>query len=158
MRAGDDPVRKKVLFGSMVETSGADESSHFMKNDSRQPRSAMKQNLNANSNSTKRGMSQAPALSQKQKLDHALDVKKGHGNQYQSKLQQAKNAREQRTAGASQPAPRKERLGDGVPTYDEVNVKYADNIEQLGEDHEKIIEQILEEEEQLIFKHNTSCK
>ena len=33
MRAGEDPVRKKVLFGSMVETSGADDSSHFMKND-----------------------------------------------------------------------------------------------------------------------------
>lgn len=45
-----------------------------------------------------------------------------------------------------------------MPTYNEVSVKYANNIEQLGEDHEKIIEQILEEEEQLIFKHNTSCK
>jgi hypothetical protein len=33
MRAGEDPGRKKVLFGSMVETSGADESSHLMKND-----------------------------------------------------------------------------------------------------------------------------
>jgi hypothetical protein len=33
MRAGEDPVRKKVLFGSMVETSGADDSSHLMKAD-----------------------------------------------------------------------------------------------------------------------------
>jgi len=33
MRAGEDPVRKKVLFGSMVETTGAEDSSHLMKND-----------------------------------------------------------------------------------------------------------------------------
>ena len=111
-------------------------------------------------------MSQTPALSQKQKLvghaDHALDMKKGHSNQYQSKLQQARNQNQNAKAigksGAGQQAPRRERLGDGVPTYNEVSVKYANNIEQLGEDHEKIIEQILEEEEQLIFKHNTSCK
>lgn len=93
-------------------------------------------------------------------------MKKGHlglhfqntsSNQYQSKLQQAKNARDMRTGQQAQ-APRRERLGDGVPTFSEISVKYANDIEQLGEDHEKIIEQILEEEEQLIFKHNTSCK
>jgi len=28
----------------------------------------------------------------------------------------------------------------------------------LADDHEKLIEQILEDEEQLIFKHNSSCK
>ena len=45
-----------------------------------------------------------------------------------------------------------------MPTFDELTVKYQGNIEALAEDHEKVIEQILEEEEQLIFKHNTSCK
>ena len=28
----------------------------------------------------------------------------------------------------------------------------------MADDHEKLIEQILEDEEQLIFKHNSSCK
>lgn len=36
MRARQDPMRKKVLFGSMVETvgaSGADDGGHFMKDE-----------------------------------------------------------------------------------------------------------------------------
>lgn len=45
-----------------------------------------------------------------------------------------------------------------MPSIDQLQTKYANNIEGLAEDHEKVIEQILEEEEQLIFKHNTSCK
>ena len=36
--------------------------------------------------------------------------------------------------------------------------KYNNDFDKLGEDHEKLIEQILEDEEQLIFKHNASCK
>jgi hypothetical protein len=31
-------------------------------------------------------------------------------------------------------------LGDGVPTFKEVSVKYANNVDGLGEDHERIIE------------------
>ena len=53
---------------------------------------------------------------------------------------------------------KREKLGDGVPTYNQLLKKYSSNQDQLGEDHEKIIEQILEEEEQLIFKHNANCK
>ena len=45
-----------------------------------------------------------------------------------------------------------------MPTFRDIQTKYKDNIDTLGEDHEKLIEQILEEEEQLIFSHNTSCK
>jgi len=78
----------------MVETSGADDGGHFMKNDrqlERQPRSAMKQSAGSSGGGgAKRGMSQAPALSQKQKLvghaDQTLDMKKGNSGQYQSKL------------------------------------------------------------------------
>ena len=36
--------------------------------------------------------------------------------------------------------------------------KYGNNYDLLADDHEKLIEQILEDEEQLIFKHNSSCK
>mmetsp|Transcript_8455 Transcript_8455/g.14190 ORF Transcript_8455/g.14190 Transcript_8455/m.14190 type:complete len:113 (+) Transcript_8455:2758-3096(+) len=32
------------------------------------------------------------------------------------------------------------------------------NFDQLGQEHEQLIEKILEEEEQLIFEHNSSCK
>ena len=53
---------------------------------------------------------------------------------------------------------KREKLGDGVPTYNQLLKKYSSNQDQLVEDHEKIIEQILEEEEQLIFKHNANCK
>jgi hypothetical protein len=41
---------------------------------------------------------------------------------------------------------------------DSLQKKYANNYEALADEHEKLIEQILEDEEQLIFKHNTSCK
>ena len=53
---------------------------------------------------------------------------------------------------------KREELGDGVPSYLELKVKFGENIEQLGQEHEKLIEKILEEEEQLIFQHNASCK
>ena len=35
---------------------------------------------------------------------------------------------------------KREKLGDGVPTYNELFKKYYNNQDQLGEDHEKIIE------------------
>ena len=59
------------------------------------------------------------------------------------------------------PAPvatRQPKLGDGIPRVEELRAKYQNDFETLGEDHEKLIEQILEDEEQLIFKHNSSCK
>lgn len=141
LRQGD----KKALFGSVVETSGADDSSHFLTKPDRNPRAAAQQPGGAKA----RGASQAPSLGQK-RLEP--EFKKG----VSSKLLQSRQNRQeqnQRNQGA-----KRERLGDGVPTFEEVTAKYAENVEQLGEDHEKIIEQILEEEEQLIFKHNTSCK
>lgn len=45
-----------------------------------------------------------------------------------------------------------------MPTFQELKVKYRKDSGRLGDDHEKLIEQILEEEEQLIFQHNQSCK
>lgn len=39
-----------------------------------------------------------------------------------------------------------------------MKLKYGENQDKLGSDHEKLIEKILEEEEQLIFQHNSSCK
>jgi kinesin family member 2/24 len=45
-----------------------------------------------------------------------------------------------------------------VPTYESLQKKYNNDFNSLAEDHEKLIEQILEDEEQLIFKHNASCK
>lgn len=141
LRQGD----KKALFGSVVETTGGDEAGHFLTKPDRNPRAAMQQPGGAKV----RGASQAPSLGQK-RLEP--DYKKG----VSSKLLQSRQNRQeqnQRNQGA-----KRERLGDGVPTFEEVTTKYADNVEQLGEDHERIIEQILEEEEQLIFKHNTSCK
>jgi len=35
---------------------------------------------------------------------------------------------------------------------------YRNDQDKFEDDHEKLIEQILEDEEQLIFKHNMSCK
>jgi len=49
-------------------------------------------------------------------------------------------------------------LGDNVPSFESLKRKYKNDFEGLGEDHEKLIEQILEDEEQLIFSHNTQCK
>ena len=45
-----------------------------------------------------------------------------------------------------------------MPTYESLQKKYNNDFNSLAEDHEKLIEQILEDEEQLIFKHNASCK
>ena len=50
------------------------------------------------------------------------------------------------------------KLGDGVPTYAEMTRKYNNKPGKLSEDHEKLIEQILEEEERLIQGHNKVCK
>lgn len=132
----------------MVETSGADDGSHFLGQQDRHPRSALK----LPSTTKARGLSQAPSVGQK-KLGDQTEYKKGG---HQSKLLQTRQNRAEQQQRTQQP--RREKLGDGVPSYKEVSDKYANNIEQLGEDHERIIEQILEEEEQLIFKHNTSCK
>lgn len=49
---------------------------------------------------------------------------------------------------------KREELGDGVPTFEELKVKYMSNLEQLSGEHEQLIEKILEEEENLIFEHN----
>lgn len=46
---------------------------------------------------------------------------------------------------------KREELGDGVPSYLDLKLKFGDNQEALGAEHEKLIEKILEEEEQLIF-------
>ena len=54
--------------------------------------------------------------------------------------------------------PKKEKLGDNVPSYQKLQMKYRKDVTRLGDDHEKLIETILEEEEQLIFEHNQSCK
>ena len=53
---------------------------------------------------------------------------------------------------------KREELGDGVPSFLDLKLKFGDNQEALGSEHEKLIEKILEEEEQLIFQHNASCK
>ena len=45
-----------------------------------------------------------------------------------------------------------------MPTLSNLKMKYLRDPVKLGEDHEKLIEQILEDEEQLIFKHNQICK
>lgn len=63
MKKGD----KKVLFGSMVETTSGDTDGHLLRN----PRSALKQP----SGTKLRGMSQAPALGAK-KLSEQPDYKK----------------------------------------------------------------------------------
>jgi hypothetical protein len=77
MKQGD----KKVLFGSMVETSSGaqDQGDHFMKND-RMPRSALKAPQAMN----KRGLSQAPSAAQKRL--HEPEFKKV--SSHQSKLVQ----------------------------------------------------------------------
>lgn len=51
-----------------------------------------------------------------------------------------------------------EKLGEGVPSLSALQLKYLNDADKLADDHEKLIEQILEDEEQLIFKHNASCK
>lgn len=84
MRRGD----KKVLFGSMVETtSGADDGSHFLTKDVRNARTAMKQ---PSGGAKARGMSQAPSVAQK-KLNDQPDFKKGYS--HQSKLLQSRQNR-----------------------------------------------------------------
>jgi len=46
-------------------------------------------------------------------------------------------------------------LGQDVQTYEELKEKYGDDTEDLCNDHEKLIEQILEEEDKLINCHRT---
>lgn len=46
-------------------------------------------------------------------------------------------------------------LGDGVPTFEELELEYGTSTEQLCQDHEQIIESILEEEEALTSKHRS---
>lgn len=36
--------------------------------------------------------------------------------------------------------PKKEKLGDNVPTFQELKVKYKNDASRLGDDHEKLIE------------------
>ena len=44
-------------------------------------------------------------------------------------------------------------LGQDVQTYEELKEKYGDDTDDLCTDHEKLIEQILEEEDKLINCH-----
>lgn len=44
-------------------------------------------------------------------------------------------------------------LNDVVPTYEDLEREYGTDTEKLCNDHEKIIERILEEEEELINGH-----
>lgn len=44
-------------------------------------------------------------------------------------------------------AAKREELGDGVPTFVDLKLKFGENQEMLGSEHEKLIEKILEEEE-----------
>ena len=44
-------------------------------------------------------------------------------------------------------------LHDAVPTYEELEREYANDTERLCNEHEKLIDQILEEEEELINGH-----
>ena len=44
-------------------------------------------------------------------------------------------------------------LTDDIPTYEELDQDYKNNVDELTNQHEKLIEQILEEEEQLIQGH-----
>lgn len=45
------------------------------------------------------------------------------------------------------------KLADVVPTYEDLEREYGADTEKLCNDHEKIIEKILEEEEELINSH-----
>ena len=83
---------------------------------------------------------------------------KSHNPALQPKPQSYNAARQQRGGPPVPKVKKTERLGDGVPTYDELKRKYQYNADALGGEHEKLIETILEEEEQLIFQHNTCCK
>ena len=44
-------------------------------------------------------------------------------------------------------------LNDVVPSYEELEMEYGDDTDKLCNEHEKLIEQILEEEEELINGH-----
>ena len=44
-------------------------------------------------------------------------------------------------------------LNDAVPTIDDIKNQYANDTDTLCAEHEKLIEQILEEEEQVIKGH-----
>ena len=44
-------------------------------------------------------------------------------------------------------------LNDCIPTYQELEKEYGNDTERLCGDHEKVIERILEEEEELINNH-----
>lgn len=54
--------------------------------------------------------------------------------------------------------PDRTKLGETVPTMLQLKQKYINKMSKMSDDHEKLIEQILEDEERLIFKHNTVCK
>jgi len=46
-------------------------------------------------------------------------------------------------------------LGEGVPTFEQLESEYGTATDELCQAHESIIESILEEEEQLISKHRS---
>ena len=56
-------------------------------------------------------------------------------------MNQRRLERQQANAPAAPPAPpKKEKLGDNIPTYAALQKKYKTNVSELGEDHEKLIE------------------
>ena len=44
-------------------------------------------------------------------------------------------------------------LAEVVPTYEELEMEYGNDTDRLCNEHEKLIDQILEEEEELINGH-----
>ena len=46
-------------------------------------------------------------------------------------------------------------LGSGIQTSDKLEEKYGESTDELCNDHEALIEQILEEEEKLIHSHRS---
>ena len=41
---------------------------------------------------------------------------------------------------AAMAPPKKEKLGDNVPTFKQLQLKYRSDVNRLGDDHEKLIE------------------
>lgn len=72
-----------------------------------------------------------------------------------SKIEQMRQLREkQRNPQAQQPqAPQQKRIGDGVPTKQQLIDKHGGYTPELSEQHEALIEKILESEEVMINSH-----
>ena len=51
--------------------------------------------------------------------------------------------------------PKQEELGEGIPTFQDLQLRYGEDSDALCRDHEQVIEQILDEEEKLIKSHRS---